>query len=213
MRNTYLRFIGKASALGAVATLSIGITPFIPTRVAAKSTVPVSRSETIAAVTDAQIAAIVVAANQVDIDAAKLAQSKTKNKKVRAFADDMVRDHSAVNKAAVELVTRLGVTPEGSDTSRGLTASGKQSRAGLSKLKGKAFDKAYVDNEVAYHKLVLNAVDNTLIPSAQNEELKATLIKVRPTFVQHLQHAEELQASMSGKKMNKKDSMSSHSMH
>lgn len=204
MKNTCLRFIGKASILSIAMSLSIGISPFTSMRAAAKSDAPASRQT----VTDAQIAAIVVAANTVDAEAGKLAQSKTKNKKVKAFADDMVRDHTAVNKAAVELVTRLGVTPEETDTSRGLIASGEQSRASLSKLSGKAFDKAYVDNEVAYHKLVMSAVDNTLIPNAQNAELKATLVKVRPTFVQHLQHAEELQASMNGKKMGKMDSMS-----
>jgi putative membrane protein len=152
-----------------------------------------------AAVTDPQIAAIVVAANSVDIEAGKLAQSKTKNRKVREFADSMVRDHTAVNKAAVDLVTRLGVTPEENDTSRGLTTSGEQTRARLSGLSGKEFDREYIDNEVAYHKLVINAVDSTLIPGAQNAELKATLIKVRPSFVAHLHHAEQLQASLGGK--------------
>jgi putative membrane protein len=155
------------------------------------------------AVTDPQIAAIVVAANSVDIEAGKLAQSKTKNKKVREFADSMVRDHTAVNKAAVDLVTRLGVTPEENDTSRGLTTSGEQARARLSGLSGKAFDRAYIDNEVAYHKLVIEALDKTLIPDAQNSELKQTLISVRPSFVAHLQHAEQLQATLGGKKSGK----------
>lgn len=208
MKNSYLRFIGKASVFGMVAALSIGITPFSVTRAAAKDDTPVSKRTSVTAVTDAQIAAIVVAANTVDAEAGKLAQSKTKNKKVREFADKMVRDHTAVNQAAVALVTKLGVTPEENDTSRGLIASGVKAREDMSKLKGKAFDKAYIDNEVAYHRLVLNAVDNTLIPNAQNAELKATLVKYRPAFAEHLKHAEELQASMSGKKMDKKMSMS-----
>jgi putative membrane protein len=105
-----------------------------------------------------------------------------------------------VNNAAVALVTRLGVTPEENDTSRGLTASGEQTRARLSELSGKAFDRAYADNEVAYHKLVIDALDNTLIPNAKNAELKETLIKVRPSFVAHLGHAEHLRASLGGKK-------------
>lgn len=213
MKNPYLRFIGKASAFGMVAALSVGITPFVSTRVAANDDTTVSRSAKVARVTDPQIAAIVVAANTVDIEAGKLAQSKAKDKRVKEFANNMVRDHTAVNQAAVALVTKLGVTPEENDTSRGLIASGVKARADLSKLKGKAFDKAYIDNEVAYHRLVLNAVDSTLIPDAQNAELKATLVKYRPAFAQHLQHAEELQAALSGKKMDKKTAMSSsHSM-
>jgi putative membrane protein len=163
----------------------------------------VSPAPRAAAVTDPQIAAIVVAANTVDIEAGKLAQSKTKNQKVRQFADTMVTDHTAVNKAAVELVTRLGVTPEESETSRGLTASGEQTRARLNGLSGKEFDREYINNEVAYHRLVIDAVDKTLIPNAQNAELKATLVSVRPALVAHLKHAEQLQASLGGKKTGK----------
>jgi putative membrane protein len=203
MKNTYLRLISAASAFGVAAAVSIGATPFASARGSNASNSAATRSAVTAAVTDPQIAAIVVAANSVDIEAGKLAQSKTKNRKVKEFADDMVRDHTAVNKAAVELVTRLGVTPEENDTSRSLTSSGEQTRARLGGLSGKTFDREYVDNEVAYHKLVLDAIDSTLIPSAQNAELKATLVKVRPTIAAHLQHAEQLQASLGGKKSGK----------
>jgi putative membrane protein len=200
MKNIYLRFICSASALGAAAVMLIGAAPLTSAHRATASDACIVPSATNFAVTDPQIAAIVVAANSVDIEAGKLAQSKTRNKKVREFADSMVRDHTAVNKAAVDLVTRLGVTPEENDTSRSLTTSGEQTRARLNGLSGKAFDRAYIDNEVAYHKLVIEALDKTLIPSAQNAELKQTLISVRPSFIAHLQHAEQLQASLGGKK-------------
>jgi hypothetical protein len=85
---------------------------------------------------DAQIAAIVVAANTVDIDAGKLAESKTKNKEVRAFAQRMVTDHSAVNQQAVALVTKLHVTPEENDTSKSLTQGGTATRDKLKGLSG-----------------------------------------------------------------------------
>jgi putative membrane protein len=203
MKNIYLRFIGSATALGITAAMLIAAAPFTPAHMSTASVPGIAPSANSLAVTDAQIAAIVVAANSVDIEAGKLAQSKTKNKKVKEFADSMVRDHTAVNKAAVELVTKLGVTPEENDTSRSLTTSGEQARARMSSLSGKAFDKAYIDNEVAYHKLVIEALDSTLIPSAQNPELKQTLISVRPSFIAHLQHAEQIQASLGGKKMGK----------
>ena len=146
--------------------------------------------------TDPQIAAIVVAANTVDIDAGKLAQSKAKNEEVKKFAKQMVTDHTAVNKSAVDLVTKLKVTPEENDTSRSLKDGGEKNMAKLKSLKGKEFDKAYVDNEVTYHQAVLDAVDKTLIPSAQNAELKALLEKVRPAFVAHLEHAKQIQATL-----------------
>ena len=109
--------------------------------------------------TDAQIAAIVVTANQVDIDAGKLAKSTSKSKQVQEFAQRMITDHSGVNKSATELVTKLHVTPEANPTSESLQKGGDDNLAALKKLSGGAFDRAYVDHEVAYHQAVLDAVD------------------------------------------------------
>jgi putative membrane protein len=145
---------------------------------------------------DAQIAAIVVTANQVDIDAGQLAKTTSKSKEVQDFAQLMITDHGSVNKSATELVTKLHVTPESNATSESLKSGGDQNLASLRKLNGHAFDKAYVDHEVAYHQAVLDAIDKTLIPSAKNAELKALLVKVRPAFVAHLQHAKMLQTSL-----------------
>ncbi len=149
-----------------------------------------------AAPNDAQIAAIVVAANTVDIDAGKLAESKAHNKEVKEFAHRMVVDHTGVNKSASDLVAKLGVKPEENATSKSLSESGAQERQRLQKLQGAAFDKAYVNNEVTYHETVLGALDKTLIPSANNPELKQLLVKVRPAFEAHLEHAKHLQATL-----------------
>jgi len=145
---------------------------------------------------DAQIASIVVTANQVDIDAGKLAASTSTDAEVKKFANLMVTDHTSVNKQAVALVTKLKVTPEDNDTSKSLKSGGDKNIDTLKTLKGFAFDKAYIDHEVAYHQAVLDAVDKTLIPSASNAELKALLVKVRPAFVAHLEHAKHVQASL-----------------
>ena len=145
---------------------------------------------------DAQIAHIVVTANQVDIDAGKLAEKMGSTKDVRAFGKQMVTDHSGVNKQAVALVTKLKVKPEDNPTSQSLKSGGEENVKNLKTLKGKAFDKAYIDHEVAYHQQVLDAVDKTLLPSAKNEELKALITKVRPAFVAHLEHAKMLQSKM-----------------
>jgi putative membrane protein len=147
-------------------------------------------------VTDPQIASIVVTANQVDIDAGKLAESQASSAEVKAFGRQMATDHTGVNKQATELVTRLKVKPEDNPTSKSLASGGAENVNHLKQLKGAAFDRAYVDHEVAYHQQVLDAVDKTLIPSAQNADLKALLVKVRPAFVAHLEHAKHLQASL-----------------
>ncbi len=148
---------------------------------------------------DAQIAAIVVAANQVDIDAGQWAGAHATASDVRSFAALMVTDHGAVNKSAVELAGRLQLTPEGNATADSLKKGGDDNIAHLKTLSGADLDRAYVDHEVAYHQAVLEALDKTLIPSAQNAELKALMIKVRPAFVAHLEHARKLQAQL-GKK-------------
>ena len=147
-------------------------------------------------VNDAQIAAIVVTANQVDIDAGKLAESMGSSADVKKFGKDMVRDHTGVNKSAVELVTKLKVTPEDNPTAMSLKKGGMDNVDSLKTMKGKAFDKAYIDHEVAYHEQVLEAMDKTLIPGAKNDELKALLVKVRPAFASHLAHAKMLQTKM-----------------
>jgi putative membrane protein len=145
---------------------------------------------------DAQIAHIVVTANQVDIDAGKVAQSKSKNAEVKAFGKQMVTDHTGVNKQATALVKKLGVKPEDNPTSESLKKGGVDNVKHLKTLKGAQFDKEYVDHEVAYHEQVLDAVDKVLLPNAKNAELKALIEKVRPAFVAHLEHAKMLQSKL-----------------
>jgi putative membrane protein len=159
-------------------------------------TLALSGSARAQAPTDAQIAAIVVTANQVDIDAGKLASTAASSADVKKFGAQMVTDHTGVNKQASALVTKLKVTPKDNPTAQSLKKGGEENIANLKTLSGKAFDKAYVDHEVVYHQQVLDALDKTLIPSAQNAELKALLVKVRPAFVAHLEHAKHLQASL-----------------
>ena len=156
----------------------------------------VSAAAAAAGPSDAQIAAIVVTANQVDIDAGELAKSRTQSPPVREFAQQMITDHTGVNKQATALVNRLKVTPEPNDTSKSLQQGGDANVAHLKTLSGVAFDRAYVDHEVAYHQQVIDALDKTLVPSAQNAELKALLVKVRPAFVAHLEHAKHLQSEI-----------------
>ena len=148
-------------------------------------------------VNDAQIASIVITANQVDIHLGKLAQITTTNADIKAFAERMITDHTAVNNAATDLVTRLKVRPEDNPTSQSLKSDRAKSVQRLLTLKGTAFDQAYIDREVAYHQQVIDVLDNTLIPGARNEELKALLVKVRPAFAAHLEHAKRLQSSLS----------------
>ena len=146
--------------------------------------------------TDPQIAHIAYTADAIDVAAGKQALAKSKNKVVRGFAENMVRDHEAVNVQALALVKKLKVTPEDNDTSRSLTKDAAAKRAELAKLSGVAFDPAYVANEVAYHKTVNHALEALLIPSASNAELKSLLETGLKIFQGHEQHAEQIAATL-----------------
>ena len=147
-------------------------------------------------VTDPQIASIVVTANQVDIDAGRIAVAQASNAEVKKFGQQMIDQHAGVNKQAVELVTRLKVTPQDNPTSQSLKSGGDANVQHLKTMKGAAFDRAYVAHEVAYHQQVLDAIDQALIPNAKNAELKELLTKTRPAIAAHLEHAKSLQASL-----------------
>jgi len=146
--------------------------------------------------TDPEIASIAVTANQVDIDQAAVAKERSKNADVIHFAETMTNDHKAVIAQAVALVTKLKVTPKDNAVSKKLTADAAKTIATLKTKSGKAFDKAYVDNEVAYHKAVISVVQGTLIPATTNAELKALLQKVVPALKAHLEHAEMVQKAL-----------------
>jgi putative membrane protein len=150
--------------------------------------------------TDPQIAHIAYTAGLIDVQAGKLALEKSKDKEIRAFAQRMIGDHTAVNDQALALVKKLNVTPEDNPTSQSLTKEAEVTRKKLAGLTGVAFDKAYVANEVAFHKTVNNALSTTLIPDAQNSELKALLENGLKVFQSHLEHAERLAQELSSAK-------------
>lgn len=142
--------------------------------------------------TDPQIAHIAYTAGSIDIAAGKQALAKTHNKAVRQFAQEMVRDHTAVNDKALALVKKLHVTPQDNPTSQSLTKAATAERAKLSHMSGAAFDREYISNEVAYHKTVNGALESTLIPSAKNPELKSLLQTGLTLFREHQAHAEQV---------------------
>ena len=160
----------------------------------------IMKAQGTAAPTDPQIVGIVETADDIEINYAKLALSKARDKQVRDFAQQMITDHSAVQKSVINLASKLNVTPADSPTSDSLKAQAQQTLEKLRGLKGKAFEKSYVDNEVSYHEAVINATKTVLIPSAQNAELKSALQGAEPLFEGHLAHAERVQSAIEGGK-------------
>lgn len=149
---------------------------------------------------DPEIAHVAVTANQIDVDYAAIAKERSKNKDIIHFAEAMASDHAGVIKQAAALAAKLGVTPTDNAVSKSLLADAAKTAKTLRSLKGDAFDKAYIDNEVAYHKAVINAVRTVLIPQSRNAELKDLLVTVAPVLDAHLAHAEMVQKQFANKK-------------
>jgi len=160
--------------------------------IAATAALALSAPALAQAPSDAQIAHIAYTAGQIDVAAGRQALQRSHNRQVRAFAQTMVRDHEAVNRQAVALVTRLHVTPAANPTSVSLSSQAAATLRRLATLRGAAFDRAYVQNEVAFHRTVNAALRDTLIPSAQNAELKSLLQSGLALFTEHQTHAEHL---------------------
>ena len=146
--------------------------------------------------TDAQIAAVAVTANKVDIEAGQVARQRSRNAKVRQFASTMIRAHGSANEQATALAKRLGLTLEESEISRTIAQDGKDNLSRLKGLRKKAFDKAYAEHEVTYHQQIQGALDDKLIPAARNPDLKSLLQTVRQVVATHLEHASELYDSL-----------------
>jgi len=145
---------------------------------------------------DPEVAHVAVTANSIDIDIAKLVPSHTTNAAVRQFATTMITDHTAVNAQAGALATKLGVTPKDNAVSESLQTGATSARVSLEPLHGAAFDRAYMDREVAYHQAVLDAIDKLLVPTTENAELRKLLVDVRPAIATHLEHAKHLRSQL-----------------
>ncbi|WP_266205063.1 DUF4142 domain-containing protein [Pontibacter kalidii] len=175
----------SASAIGLLVGLTLLLTPAL--------------GQDNPTLSDAEVAHTAVTANQIDIDYAKLAQERSNNAEVLKFAETMANDHKAVIDQAVALVTKLGVTPEDNAVSKQLLANAEETKEMLRTKSGAAFNKAYIDNEVAYHKAVIEAVEGLLIPESENAELKSLLQSIVPALQAHLEHAQMVQAELNGK--------------
>jgi len=145
---------------------------------------------------DAQVAHVAVTANTIDADLAKLALERGRSSDVKAFARMMIDDHTGVNQKAAALAKKLNVTPVANDVSASLEKGAREARANLVKLTGAAFDRAYIAREVEYHAAVLGAIDDLLIPTTQNGELKELLKTVRPAVAAHLERARQIQQTV-----------------
>lgn len=151
----------------------------------------------VAKLTDGEIAAIVKAANNGELEMAKLAKTKAKDKRVKEFATMMVKDHTDMNKSSDAVVKKGKIEVKDNEISAHMNDDAKTTLDTLkAAAKGADFDKAYIDAQVNAHTQVLDSIDKQLMPNVQNADLKAELEKARPKVEAHLGQAKEIQASL-----------------
>jgi putative membrane protein len=145
---------------------------------------------------DPEVAHVAVTANSIDIELARFVQPRLARDDVKRFAQTMITDHTAVNEKAAALAKKLGVTPADNAVSQGLQKDAAAARKDLEGKQGAALDRAYIDREVAYHQAVITAIDQVLIPTTENAELKQLLTDVRPAIAAHLERAKQLRQTI-----------------
>ena len=145
--------------------------------------------------TDANIIAIFDAANSYDIETGTLATQKGHSKEVRAVGASLVRDHTGAREQGRDLAKKLGVTPMAPAVNPLATQHAK-ALVELRAAAGAAFDRAFLDHEIAYHQAVIDALATMLLPAIQNAELKAFVEKVAPAFQAHLDMCKAAKAQL-----------------
>lgn len=183
----------------AVATLAVAVSSSVAFAGGATAWINADHGDSgTQALDDPTIVAIFDAANTADIETGKLAADRGESKEVRDFGAMLVRDHTAVRQLGRDLAAKLHVTPTPPADDQGAkdhAAAMKNLRA----LHGAAFDHAFLQHEVAFHKAVIDAVNSTLLPAIQNSEVKALVVKVAPAFHAHMLAADNLDKKLATK--------------
>jgi|SRR5690606_17092746 len=152
-----------------------------------------------ATLTDPEIVMIVMTANSVDSANGELALQRAENPQVKQFGERMITDHTSLNQRTAQLAQQLNVTPQESDLSRQLQQTGQQAHDQLSQLSGADFDRMYMQNEISLHQSLIEMLDSTLLPNAQNPEVRSLLEAARPVLESHLEQARQIQGTLAAR--------------
>lgn len=155
-------------------------------------------AEDVAALNDLEYAHVAYTADNIDIRYAHLALALSTNPKIHEFANTMIRDHNAVNTAALDLLDRLGASAQDNFFSRALMEGSEKIIDEFVQLRGAEFDRAYAENELKYHQTVNDLVENTMIPNIDNDEVRALFAEGLEIFKAHEHHAEMMLKALEG---------------
>jgi putative membrane protein len=155
-----------------------------------------SSADTETSLNDMRIAQITDTANSGEVEQGRYAALHATNARVKAFAQHMVSAHTAIGQKMTAVLHKEGIIPAVSAESTKLGAGAQETLASLKTMTGSDFDKAYIDAQVKAHQEVLDALDNKLIPNAQDASLKVNLQQIRPMVAEHLKEAQDIQKTL-----------------
>lgn len=146
--------------------------------------------------TDGQILGILTVADNAEIREAQLAFRFSRNPRVRQFAQQMINSHSRLNSNLLTLSRRLGIRATQSRASQHLVQTARQAYATLSTMRGRHFDRVYVNHQIATHRTMLNGINNILLPDTHQANVRSALLQTRMILSRHIQYAQAVQATL-----------------
>jgi putative membrane protein len=160
----------------------------------ATSTSTMRESDMRPMLSDANILAIIEAANTGEVQEGQLAQQRASNPQVRLFASKVTQDHRVLLEQGSNLASRMNITPSLPRDSRNMTAEHQAAVDSLKAKSGEAFDRAYLEHQIQTHETVLRKLDEVAMDA--RSDLRSFLAQVRPGFQAHLKEARDLQRNL-----------------
>ena len=111
---------------------------------------------------------------------------------VRAFAESMVRDHTAVNARLAAMVTQDGIAPAESEKSIEVFNNNREAATTPRRVTDNASARTWLEREVRAHEQALDNIDRQLLPLAVDDELRTILEETKRTVQSHLTQARQL---------------------
>jgi putative membrane protein len=145
---------------------------------------------------DGEIIALLMALNNKEINAAKLASKKATLFIVKRYAHLLNHEHAKNLKETLKLSKKIAVNPVETEAVITLKTQGTHELATLFSLSKHDFNKAYINTMIKDHTNALQLIDETIAIDVNNSELRKSLIATREHINQHLKKAKEIQAKI-----------------
>lgn len=144
---------------------------------------------------DPGIASLVSILNASEIEGGKAAQSKARGAEVKAFAQQMVTDHQAMQAEMDHMTAAKGMTPQTIPLADSVQRSMAMAMDSVGRQSGTAFDVAYIQSQIAAHQQALDLM-NRAAAATKDLDIKNALLQAMSKTQAHLDKARLLAGSV-----------------